>query len=183
MKTIQWRVALKSAPTALRYCKKCGANALFMPSGLFRVNAQQRTLDVWLLYRCSGCEATWKLPLLSRVSPRAIPPELLAGFHSNDSGLALRYAADAALLKRHGAEMGTPEIEVFGEGLDLSIPTRLHIVPQYALEVKLSFFLRGQLGLSRSEYERLCAEKRISCIAGSDLKKGKLSGEIIVEIR
>jgi len=69
------------------------------------VNAQKKTLDVWLIYRCSVCGATWNLTVLSRVAPRSLPPELLRGFQDNDPDLAARYASDRALLKKNGAEV------------------------------------------------------------------------------
>ena len=70
------------------------------------MNAQKKSLDVWLIYKCPVCGATWNLTVLSRVAPRLIPPELLQGFYDNDPDLAARYASDRALVKRNGAEPG-----------------------------------------------------------------------------
>jgi len=69
------------------------------------VNGQKKNLDVWLIYKCTVCNTTWNLTILSRIAPRSIPPELLTGFHENDPDLANRYANDAALIKRNGAEL------------------------------------------------------------------------------
>ena len=55
MTTIRWRVAAAGAPTALRPCGACGAEAAFASTGQFRVNAQKKRLDVWLVYRCTTC--------------------------------------------------------------------------------------------------------------------------------
>ena len=96
----------ENAPTVVKYCKKCRKKAEFASSGAFRVNAQRKSLDVWLIYKCKKCNTTWNLTILSRVASGAIPPELLCGFLDNDTELAIRYATDIALIKRNGAEPG-----------------------------------------------------------------------------
>ena len=83
---------LTNAPAAHSYCKHCKRKQPFICSGRFRVNAQKKSLDVWLIYKCLICGATWNLTVLSRVNPRAIPLELLQGFQDNDPELAARYA-------------------------------------------------------------------------------------------
>lgn len=190
MKTIIWRASLKEAPAALRYCKRCGVKTAFRSSGLFRVNAQQKSLDVWLVYKCSQCDSTWKLSVLSRVPPRSIPPELLRGFFGNDRDLALRYAADTALLKQNGAEPEQPEIGIIGPETTLANvdvppgePLRIRLIAEQPLAVRAEAILRGKLGLSRSEFERMLSIRRLVCVSGHDLKKARLSGEIIVELR
>lgn len=92
------------APAAVRYCKRCGVKTEFYSSGLFRMNAHQKNLDVWLIYKCSKCGTTWNMTVFTRVNPRSLSPELLEGFQNNDAEIALRYARDSALIKRNGAE-------------------------------------------------------------------------------
>lgn len=174
---------MESAPTVLRHCKKCNTKIAFVSSGLFRVNAQQKNLDVWLIYKCSKCQSTWNLTVLSRVNPGSIALDTLNGFLGNSAALAMRYAADIALIKHSGGEPCVPKIIVRGDQVTLQVPTRLHILPEYPMEVKASTFLRTQLEISRSEYDRLCSSGQIRCVSGQDLKKCKLLSEIVVEIR
>jgi len=56
--------------------------------------------------KCTKCNTTCNLTILSRVAPGAIPPELLRGFHENDTDFAMIYATDKTLIKRNGAEPG-----------------------------------------------------------------------------
>ena len=79
--------------------------AMFASSDLFRINANRKNLDVWLIYKCMKCNTTWNLTVLSRVTAGSIPQDLLTGFHENDIKLAKHYASDIALLKRNGAEL------------------------------------------------------------------------------
>jgi hypothetical protein len=94
----------ENASIVVKYCKKCKMKAKFASSGLFRVNANRKNLDVWLIYKCIKCNTTWNLTVLSRVTTGSIPQDLLTGFHENDIELAKHYASDVALIKRSGAE-------------------------------------------------------------------------------
>ena len=183
MKNIIWTVRIINAPTVLKYCKRCGAKTKFASSGLFRVNAQQKSLDVWLIYKCQNCDTTWNLTVLSRVAPRSIPTDTLRGFHENDSGLAMRYAADTALIKRNGAEPGLPEIEVTGIDVTPDEPVRIHIIAPQPPDIKVESILRKKLGLSRSGLEKLLSEGKLECLSGHDLRKCRLAGEVVVELK
>ena len=94
----------ENASTVVRYCKKCQTKTEFTSSGLFRVNANRKNLDVWLIYKCIKCNTTWNLTILSRITTGSIPQDLLDGFHENDIELAKHYASDVTLIKRNGAE-------------------------------------------------------------------------------
>jgi len=165
-----------------KYCKRCGCKSSFVSSGLFRVNAQQKNLDVWLIYKCSICAATWNLTVLSRVNPRSIAPETLQGFHSNDADLAMRYASDISLIKQSGGEPMSPVIAIEGPTVDLTEPVRIHLGVEYPTEVKVLTILRDQLGLSRSALEGMYESGQLRFVSGQSLKKCKLAGEIIIEI-
>ncbi|MCL2842574.1 MAG: DUF1062 domain-containing protein [Oscillospiraceae bacterium] len=154
----------------------------FVSSGLFRVNAQKKSLDVWLVYKCSVCDTTWNLTVLSRVNPHSILPETLRRFLDNDPDLALRYASDVSLIKRNGGEPGCPLVEIEGDQVDLKEPVRIRLIAEQAVGVRVLTILRNQLGLSRSEMSRLCDSGRLRCTSGQEIKKYKLTGEIIIEI-
>ena len=69
-----------AAPVALRPCGTCGADAEFASTGLFRVNAQKKRLDVWLIYRCATCGSVWNSAVISRGRPGSIDREELERF-------------------------------------------------------------------------------------------------------
>lgn len=182
MKNIIWAARYAGAPTAERYCRHCGAKTVFVSSGLFRINAQRKLLDVWLIFKCQNCDTTWNETVLSRVRPDALPPELLDGFTQNDTGLAMRYATDASLLRRAGAEPGIPEIEIAGASCDFSQPARITLSAEWPAPLRAAPLIRKKLGLSRSQFDRLCEDDRLACVSGQNLKKCGLSGTIVIEI-
>ena len=79
MKKIIWKIEPLGLPLVLRHCKKCGKTSEFSCSGQFRVNAQRKYLDIWLIYKCAKCDTTWNAAVYSRVSPQALNANLLEG--------------------------------------------------------------------------------------------------------
>lgn len=100
MEKLFWEVQYLSPPKTIRYCKKCSMKTEHISAGLFRVNAQQKSLDIWLIYRCASCKTTWNSAVYSRVNPKSLDHKLLNRFMNNDSELAQKYAMDTVLLKK-----------------------------------------------------------------------------------
>lgn len=180
--TITWDIQYHDPPAILRHCKKCGKKSEFTCSGEFRINAQQKDLDVWLIYRCTRCNTTWNSAIYSRISPQKLGTDLLQRFSCNDKNLAMQYAMDFPLLQRNGAKIKLPEFQVVGEDVTLTKAVRLKIQSQYALPLKVSSILRTKLGISQREFDALVRDGRIQSSTGQDLRKCKLSSEIIVTI-
>jgi len=95
----------ENAPKVVKNCRRCRKKTTFFSSGIFRINAQKKKLDVWLIYKCSVCNTTWNLTVFTRAVPNSIPYELLHGFYENDPALAELYANDAKLIKQNGATL------------------------------------------------------------------------------
>lgn len=78
---------------------------VFVCAGKFRVNANGRRLDVWLIYRCQRCGRTWNVPLFERISPEKLPAGQYEGFLDNDQELVRQYAGDRGFFKGKGYEL------------------------------------------------------------------------------
>ena len=85
-------------------CGGCGKKQEFLNSGKFRVNANGKNIDVWLIYRCRKCKHTWNLTVYERTRPGRIPPDLYELFLANDGETALAYGRDIDFLKKNNAE-------------------------------------------------------------------------------
>lgn len=180
---IIWNIEYSAPPTVLRYCKKCGKKSEYVCSGEFRINAQQRALDIWLIYKCIQCNTTWNSTIYSRVSPQSLGVTLLERFHSNDEILALQYAMNISLLKKNGAEIKMPAYQIIGEAVSLENPVSIKIQSQYSLPLKISSVLRTKLGISQREFDNLLSSNRIQSSTEQDLRKGKLlSSETVITI-
>jgi len=182
METIRWEVDFLSPPRAVRPCKKCGAKSEFYSSGMFRINARQKLLCVWLIYRCATCETTWNLPIFSRTSPAGIGRELLDRFFENDCGLALKYAMDAGLLKKNGAVLMPSDYCIIGDEVDITKAVRLEITTKYQSGLKVAQVIREKLSLSRGDFEKLAVRGWFRMENKADITRCKLCRGAVVLI-
>jgi hypothetical protein len=182
MKKAIWEVQYISPPPAIRYCKKCGKKSEYICSGFFRVNAQNKSLDIWLIYKCAHCDTTWNSTIYSRVNPQSLSQELLEQFYTNDSNLVEQYAMNVEMLHRNGAEAGLPKYKILGDEICLDAPTELHIISKYPCKLKISAILREKLHLSLKTFEQMLDCGKIESTEGLDLRKCKLNGEIVLAI-
>src|SRR5215813_12452645 len=100
----QWLVYATGLPRIRRRCLRC-TSATYYADGTFRVNANGKLLDVWILARCVGCGKTVNLTVLERVHVRAVDPSTLTRFHDNDIELAAKLLEDPGLPRRNGVTL------------------------------------------------------------------------------
>ncbi|MFG3256294.1 DUF1062 domain-containing protein [Streptomyces sp. NPDC048172] len=150
-------------PAVLRRCHAC-ASGRFRASGKFRVNANGKLLDVWLLARCAGCGTTAKFTVMERVNVRAVPPGLLDRLHHDDPGLVAELLQDPAVLRRNHLVLdwagawrldtgGTDHLDREVADISVRFAARIPVRP-----VRL---IAEGFGLSRAGTERLLAEGKL----------------------
>ncbi|TQV72459.1 DUF1062 domain-containing protein [Denitrobaculum tricleocarpae] len=164
--SVRWTVSPLTAPRPLLFCSGCGQTAAFETSGKFRLNANGKRLDAWLLYRCSLCETTWKRPVVERQAVQALDPGVLGALQSNDAALAKSFAFDLAGLRRFSGE-----IEICGDvtvqKAVISGPncTTSRIEIEFSLPhptaVRADRVLARELGLSRTRIAGLARQGKV----------------------
>ena len=183
-----------AAPVALRPCGTCGADAEFASTGLFRVNAQKKRLDVWLIYRCATCGSVWNSAVISRGRPGSIDREELERFTGNDPVMALWCALDVGLLRRNGARRGKvprptgrrgarAAFFVYGPRPAGGEDCRVEIDGGDLAGLRLAEVLRAKLGVSRSGLERLVEAGDVSAADGADVLAAKLRPHQTILVR
>lgn len=164
-----------------RQCPKCGGKA-YENSGRFRVNANGRKLDVFLIYRCACCKATWNLTVLERVAPESVSPVLYRAFLANDAELALRYGCDAAFLRRNNARYTIEAADVSVDGVPPeSDGAEITLVPETPLEFPAYKAAAIGLGLSNARVRRLLETGALT--AAQSLVKTKLTAPVTFALR
>ncbi|MBC9715492.1 DUF1062 domain-containing protein [Streptomyces sp. TRM66268-LWL] len=158
-----WVVMPTCLPHVLRRCHSC-ASGRFRPSGKFRVNANHKLIDAWLLVLCTSCGDTAKLPLLERAPVHTVRPELLDRLHENDLGLTAELLQDPAVQHRNRIALdwsGAWRLDTNGsahldqEVIDISVRFAARI------PVRPSRLIATGCGLSRTETERRIAEGKL----------------------
>lgn len=149
----------------------------FRANGKFRVNANHKLLDAWILALCTGCGDTTKLTVLERTHVRSVRPELLDLLHNNDRGLAAELLQDPVVRRRNRIALDWDN----AWRLDSGGPDQPDQPQGEAIEVSVGFVARipvrpvrliaKGLGLPRVEVERLLAE-------GNLVSTVRLSGKL-----
>jgi hypothetical protein len=177
-----WVVTPTCLPLVRRRCHGCAAGR-FRANGKFRVNANHKLLDAWLLALCAACGETVKLTVLERVPVRSVRPELLDRLHGNDPGLAAELLQDPVVQHRNRFALdwdGAWRLDTGGS--DLRDREVIDVAVRFAarIPVRPVRLIADGCGLSRAEVERLLAEgKLVSAVRLS----GKLSGDFTFTLK
>jgi hypothetical protein len=163
---VQWLVRPLATPRPWLSCARCGIRRPFVCSEKFRVNAQKKRIDAWLIYRCAHCDQIWNFPVLERCLVSGIAPAMLRALAENDAGLARRHAFDLARLGRHSSAIeGLPGLHVEKRLLSACEGSpalaEITITAPLPIELRLDRFLAEQLGISRSSIGRLAERKAL----------------------
>jgi hypothetical protein len=162
----EWLVRATGLPIIHRRCLSC-RSARFRSQGKFRVNANHKLLDVWLLALCEGCGETIKLTVLERVTVRTVDPATLDRFHHNDPGLAADLLADPRLAHRNSVTLDWDGAWVLRKTASDEADTSVRFLRP--IPIRLTRLLSVGLDVSRSEVRRLIA-------AGDLVSKDRLTG-------
>jgi hypothetical protein len=156
----KWTILVEKPPQPLLHCSRCNGTASFRANDRFRVNANGRCIDAWLIYRCTSCDSTWNRPILERRRLRSIDPLFLAALQANDRALARRVALNVEDLRRRVGEVEQFDTAVVVKEVQSSstVPARqveiLFAVP-YPIACRLDRLLAVELQLARSHVQAM----------------------------
>ncbi|MER5278364.1 DUF1062 domain-containing protein [Streptomyces sp. NPDC002809] len=177
-----WFVAPTCLPLVVRRCHTC-ASGSFRANGKFRVNANHKLLDAWLLALCTSCGETTRLTVLERTHVRSVRPELLDRMHDNDPGLAAELLQDPVVRRRNRIALdwdGAWRLDTGGsDHLDREV---IDIAVRFGAQIPVrpARLIAEGCGLSRAEVERLIKEgKLVSAVRLS----GRVSGDFTFTLK
>jgi hypothetical protein len=172
-----WTVIALATPAVVRACPRCDRATRFHSSDKFRVNANQRRIDVWLIYRCGDCDATWNRAVERRRTVDDIGRDVYRRYQDNDRELAWRVGFDLEGLARLGA------------AADADVPVRVdhrgeaggavRIELAHPCRVRLDKLLAGELGISRSALRSLVAARDIDAGDPRALRRPVRDGTVV----
>jgi hypothetical protein len=177
-----WAVVPTCLPLILRRCHGC-ASERFRVSGKFRVNANHKLIDAWLLALCTACGETAKLTVLERMTVRAVRPELLDRLHDNDPSLIAELLQDPVVRHRNRIALDWDNAwRLDTDGSDHLDQETIDVSVRFAAQIPVRpvRLIAEGFGLSRAEVERLITEgKLVSTVRLS----GKLSGDFTFTLK
>src|SRR3954463_3555452 len=149
---VQWTITPKIPPQPWLACNRCRASKPFRCSGKFRLNANGKRLDAWLIYRCASCDNTWNRPVLERRHVSTMDPHLLAALQANDPDLSRRLAFEPLPRKLKVAHFDDATVRKQVVSGSARPAGRLEIacVVAETTGLRVDRLLSTELGLSRS---------------------------------
>jgi hypothetical protein len=171
-----WVVRELGLPAIVKTCVSCRSTR-HHPTGKFRVNANGKLLDVWLLIGCERCGRTSKIPVHERIHVQALDHERLVRFENNDPAMVRRVTMDATLARKavHLLDWsGTWELDTdmpFYE-LERDDPVPLAVVVRFELPapIRVVKLLMTGFGLSRTAVRDMVDAGRIRLPMAVDAK-------------
>jgi len=155
MKETTWYIVPTITPNILRHCSKCNRKMPYYCSEKFRANANQSRVDIWLIYKCTKCDNTWKLTLYKGMRPHELPEGLFDKFVNNDVNLAWQYAFNRNFLKQHGYTVDYTNVDYTVHQNEQNLPSR-HC-EEYSDEAIQGF---GLLRYARNDEHRIAKDCR-----------------------
>ncbi|MFB4310316.1 DUF1062 domain-containing protein [Actinomadura sp. GTD37] len=158
---LPWVVRRTGLPLLSLRCADCRSESAAAGAGRFRVNANGKRLDVWLLVRCTSCDRTAKLTVHERAPVASLDPADLNGYRANDPELVASTLLDPLLARRDRFTLdwtGAWRLDAPPVPLDERWPVRVEVVFADPVPVRPERLIAQGLGLSRNEVRR-----RIKC--------------------
>jgi hypothetical protein len=169
-----WAVRESGLPTVVKACTD-RSGTRHQPSGRFRVNANGKLLDVWLLLGCAACGRTSKVPVHERVHGQSLERARRLAYETNDPAMVRELTMSASLAAKNGYRLdwtGTWELETETPFYSPGDPAPLTVLISFELPapVRVERLLTLGLGLSRAEVRRMVADGRIRLPLALDAK-------------
>ncbi len=158
---LPWVVRRTRLPLLAKRCVNCPSGSATTGDGRFRVNANRKLLDVWLLVRCTACDRTSKLTVRERAPVSSFDPAELDGYRGNDPDLVAATLLAPALAHRNHITLdwtGAWRLVVPSPWFEQAWPVPVEVVFDDPVPVRPDRLIAQGLGLSRNEVLR-----RIKC--------------------
>lgn len=170
---LTYEIIPREIPNIIRNCSKCKRDTEFYCSEKFRVNSNQKIVDVWVIYNCTHCEGTWNFPILSRVHVNKINSELYYKFMNNDKKTIWHYAFQLNQLRKLCNEVNTNiRYELREERLESKTNNlTIRFYCKYDFDLRIDKLLAEILGISRSNLKKLELDGMLMLNPNLNMKK------------
>lgn len=188
-----WTLTPVSSYKIIRNCPKCGTRSLFQSTGNFRINANKKCVDIWLIYQCEKCRSTYNLTIFERVSPKKLPEGFYKKFQENNNALALEIGTAKEIFEKNRAVVKEESISYIVTKENTEIPVSLQALEENGriiciqnpngLKIRVDKFLAEQLSISRSKVKHLIADGLLQGSQREDLEKIHLGSSLLILLK
>lgn len=191
VKKLTWQVIPVNTPLYKKKCPKCRNSNLYYSSNKFRLNAQKKNIDVWLIYRCLNCDTSTNITILSRTKPGLIDKELFQKFNDNDEETAWKYVFDADTIRRNRMEFDYSNVEydIIHDPIALleicnmeADVIEFEIRSRFNLDLKLTHVIRKCFDISLNRLEEMLSAGVIVVLPECAVRKCKVKNGITLTV-
>lgn len=185
-----WEVKAKNTPLLKKKCNHCNSDR-FQCSDKFRLNAQKKNIDIWLIYRCVKCNNTYNMTVFSRIRTESISKEIFNKFSENNTEIAWQYAFSQEAIMKNNAEADWKSVEYEISFQNLTLESLINresdmisfqIQCPFDFNMRISTVIRTCLGLSLSKLNLLLASGAVYFNEKPLQKKYKFRNGDIVDV-
>lgn len=160
-----WKIIPKETPAIEIICTRCNNNR-FICSNKFRINSNKKLSDVWLIYKCSYCENTWKMTIFTRRNLSHIDHDLFYRFQENNLDLVWDYAFNKSIAKYNKVKLDSNiNIEILDNENNylnsIENTASILITSKYELAISIKKILQQKFNLSANQVTKLHLEEAI----------------------
>ena len=168
---------MKNSPLLIKKCSHCDSDRFYC-SDKFRMNAQKKNIDVWLIYRCVKCDNTCNMTLLH-------------SFSMNDRNVAWQYAFSAGMASKNNLQLDYDSVD-YEVISNISPESIIHMTDEiisirikcdFDLNLKLSSLMKRYFSLSSTCLKRILEQDVIHIPAKKVSLKSKVKNDDIIFIR
>ncbi len=184
-----WEIMPVNPPYLNKKCTRCNNNTFYC-SEKFRMNAQKKNIDVWLIYRCSSCQNIYNMTIFSRTKSALLEKDLFNKFSENNKVMAWEYAFSPLIGQKNKVEIdyGTVEYQTTFEGASLEDVLNfdksiivIRINYPFDFNLKLSSLARSFFNISIRQLNHLIEANVISVQNNYLNKKQKVrNGDVVL---
>ena len=185
-----WEVKAANTPLLKRKCSHCNSGRFYC-SEKFRMNAQKKNIDIWLIYRCIKCGGTYNMDILSRTKTELINKDLFKKFSENDKETAWEYAFSQETSRKNNVELDFDSVGYDIQHNNITLGNILNcedkivtfkIIYPYNFRLRLTSVIRRCLNISANQLNILADEEVISIKEKHLQKRQKVKNEDIIQL-
>lgn len=139
----------------IRNCSGCGCKNVYLNTNKFRINANGKLIDVWLIYQCEKCKHTYNLPVYSRISKTALDKSEYQALQQSDEYMVMRYGLNRNLFKKNNAKIYAEPPYVLEYIGACDGDNAIRFINPYHISIRNDKLLADCLEISRSKAKRL----------------------------
>lgn len=185
-----WVIKAQSTPLLKKKCNHCDSERFYC-SDKFRLNAQKKNIDIWLIYRCMKCNTRYNMTLFSRIRTESISKEIFNRLSENNTNMAWEYAFSREIRRKNNVEADLNSVEYKIQFDEISweqiIASDAEVLSfkiecPFEFNLRLSTVIRTCLNLSSGKLNQLIDSDTIFVHERSLQKKHKVQNGAIVKI-